>query len=352
MDNNFTYDEFDGDPDHFHDHSENFKLKVDINYVSDPNATIRYDSFFGGIYKGSFSSVKLSWTPQTDRYLLGYNIYFSVYPLIKNKANKEKLVTDTHYEMELPLFPQNIYFYFWISKVVGNLPDIPVTETLLNREGWTTYKSSLEETIYGPNPIEPNFNFPETDNINESIKDTRERIRIDRIMGTQIRGVECDIYFRRWGTQKPYGIPCTCTEDKQDPDFMGSTRCPLCFGTGIIGGYYPPIRMLVNFQAHPAQNFKGYVRGMTVEQTYEAWTTVPPFFREQDLVVRLIDGRRWTIKEVNNTFLRGSANSQAFSLDLIPPTDIKQIVSLETINSALKTLDNPDFNTPGRNNSF
>lgn len=320
---------------------DGLNLIIDLNYITDPNATIKYSSAFGGVYKGAYSYVKLDWDAQTDIGLQGYNIYFGVFPLIRNKANTT-INASTHYEMELPLFPQNVYFYFWISKVVNGV------ETFLNDDGLSTYDTAMEETIYGTNNIDENYYMPDTSNLYDTMGMIYDRIKKDRIMATQIAGVKCDVYFRRWGTQVPYGVPCTCTEDKKDPDFMGGGRCPLCFSTGIVGGFYQPIEMFLKFQMQPAQDFKGSIRGLTVAQTFDAWTVVPPFIREKDLIVRKIDGRRWEVSQVQQTFFKGAVTSQSFKLNLLPMTDIRQIVSLDNINKALLTLDNPKYNTPGR----
>jgi hypothetical protein len=177
-----------------------------------------------------------------------------------------------------------------------------------------------------------------------------QRIKDDEKMAVQTLGVKCDVYLRRWGANEPFGIPCSCTEDKTDPDFMGSSNCSLCFGTGIIGGYYPPIEMYIRFNATPSKDFKGTIRGLTVNQTYDAWTVIPPFLREKDLVVRKIDGKRWEIKDVQESFFRGAPLKQLFSLSLLSPNDIKNLVSLANINNALSVLNDPRYNVPKRNN--
>jgi hypothetical protein len=129
---------------------------------------------------------------------------------------------------------------------------------------------------------------------------------------------------------------------------MGSAQCPLCFGTGILSGYYPPMEMYIRFNATPSADFKGSIRGLTVDQTYNAWTIIPPFLREKDLVVRKIDGKRWEIKACQESFFRGAPLRQLFNLDLIMPNDIKQLVSLDNINKALSTLNDPRFEINNR----
>src|SRR5271169_1173818 len=91
----------------------NFQIQIDLNYITDPNSVIRVNPTFGGTYQGAFSYVKLDWPAQTDKYLLGYNVYYSAFPLLKYKANTTIVSATTHFEFQLPLYPQNIPFYFW-----------------------------------------------------------------------------------------------------------------------------------------------------------------------------------------------------------------------------------------------
>lgn len=326
----------------------NFKIHIEQNYITDPNAVIRYNPAWGGTYSGNFSWATLSWDAQTDKHLLGYNVYFSAFPLIKHKANTT-IITDANFQFGLPLYPQNIMFYFWVSKVVQS-GDTQV-ETILNDndEGQTIYTSAQEET-FTENTIETNSQFYDTSNIFEDFELILQRIKDDRKMAVQMMGVKCDIFMRRWGSQEPFGTPCACTEDKTDADFMGSTRCPICFGTGVVGGYYPPMETFIRFPAQPAKDFKGSIRGLTIEQTYDGWGLTPPFLRAGDLVVRKIDGQRWIIDQIQLTTFRGAAITQLYKLNLIQQTDIRMLVSLDNINKALALLDDPRYKTPNREN--
>jgi hypothetical protein len=337
--------------------AKNFRIQIDLNYITDKNAIIKYNSTFGGTYSGAFSWVKIDWEAQTDKNLLGYNVYFSAFPLLKYKANTTTMIPvgTTTFQFELPLYPQNIAFYFWVSKIVQTGVDIhnnPITqETILNDdgEGQTTYTSS-EYNTFTTNTIDTNTQFYDTENIFEDFEMILRRMKDDRKMELQMKGMPCDVYMRKWGTSAPYGTICVCSEDKTDPDFMGSTRCPICFGTGVIGGYYEKMEMFISFPLHPGKTFNGFVKGLTISQTYDGWTIVPPFLRAQDLVVRKMDGQRWIIGDVNCTWFRGAAITQFFSLNLIQQTDIRYIVSNNTIATALDTLKDPRFNTPSREN--
>lgn len=322
---------------------DDFQLHVDLNYISDPNANIIYSPIKGGLYKGSYSTVTLTWTAQTDGKLEGYNVYWGVTPLIKIKANKTAIVTEATYTFELPLYPQNIINYFWVGKVVNGV------ETILNPEGTSSYYMAEQENVYGDNPITPNYAFPETDNVNDAIKQAWDQGKQNKKFILETLGVKCDVYLRRWGAQYPHGVICSCVEDKEDPDFHGSGRCAMCFGTGLVGGYYEPFEAYILFPNKVASNFKGQVYGLTLIQTYDAWTITPPFIRSEDLIVRKVDGRRYKVNDVSVMFFRGAASIQAFQLELLSPADIRHVVSTSTINAALAKIDDPRFNPNNRN---
>jgi hypothetical protein len=331
-----------------------FNIQIDLNYITDKNSVITYSQNYGGTYTGSFSYVKLDWDEQTDSRLLGYNVYYSVYPLLKYKKNTTIIPKGTeHYEFSLPIYPQNIPFYFWVSMIIQtgvDINNVPITEEIIlndDEEGYTTYTWSQTDT-FDTNTIDTNTQFYDTDNIFDDFETILRRIKDDRKMALQMLGIKCDVYLRRWGTQAPFGVPCACVEDKDDPDFMGGTRCPLCFGTGVLGGFYEKIETYMRFPAQPAKDFKGYIRGLSVEQSFTCWSITPPFFRTGDIIVRKIDGQRWTIKNIQLTTFRGAAITQLFDADLISQTDIKMLVSNENINKALSVLSDPRYNVSGR----
>lgn len=318
--------------------------KIDFTEVADPSAKIKFSPTFGGIYVGAYSRVKIEWNAEVG--VNGYNVYYSVFPLLRYKAN-DVVITATSYEFNLPLYPNNIVFYFWVSKIINSV------ETFINTEGetydTTTERSFNAETI---SPIETSYVFPETKNINEQMKLLLTRIKADMQFMLQNDGTPCYVYLRRWGSDKPYGIPCPCTNNNDDnPDFTGRDRCNLCFGTGVIGGYYPPIEMFIRFNVMPSKEFRGVVYGLKVSQTYEAWSIPDPILRAEDLIVRKYDGERYLVKDVALSTQRSVATRQELRLDLLPMNDIRRIVSLDTINQALSYSSNPKYN-PKNNEDF
>lgn len=340
--------------------ADEFKIVIDLTKNIDPDSTIEYDPIYGGIYKGAYNGVKVSWTPAADIGLEGYNVYIGLSELQKYKVNKDGLVIVAELEFALPLFPKDIIFYFWIGKVVNGV------ETIMNEEPYTTYKSH-EDKVFDPNinPIEVSETYPASENINWQMGLLKDRMLDDARFQLQNSGVDCDVYKRRWGTHKPFGVPCACTEsvvrddddpnyqEKTDPDFQGRDKCPLCFGTGIVGGFYPPIRIKINFNLTPPKSKELVPYGLKVTQLYDAWTTRDPKLRSEDLVVRTSDGDRFILgADVARPPFRGVDIFQTFTLVLLRQEDIRQLVSLENINAALAKLQDPSYNPLNNTNDL
>jgi hypothetical protein len=314
--------------------------KLDKTIVANAVDRQKFDVMYGGLYNGALDSFHIEWDNEPDNE--GYNVYYSLFPMMRYKANKELIMTNS-YDFYLPIFPQNLIFYFWVSKIVDN------KEIFINEDGQTVY--TIQEKLFYENtesPIEPNDAFPEInqENIESTMKDVLTRIKNDFKFMLQNDGIKCDVYMRRWGSDAPLGVPCKCTDTSDaDADFRGRGRCSLCFGTGIIGGYYPPIKMIIRFNETVAKKFNGSVYGLKVAQTYDAWTLPQPILRTGDLIVRSFDGVRYEVTNVTvSSVIRGIPTRQDIEVDIVQETDIRKIVSLDTINKALEKINDPRFN--------
>lgn len=318
--------------------------KLDRTVINDPNAQKIRDPMFGGVYIGAFDMVTIGWDAEDAA--TGYNIYFSMFPLLRYKVNEDPITT-TEYTFRLPIFPQNLYFYFWVEKITD------AGSSFINEEGATFY--TVEQTNFyeqTESPITNSYVFPETENINAAMKELiLKRIPADTKFILESNGADCDVYMRRWGTDQPYGIPCVCTDDTDaDSDFGGRGRCDLCFGTGVLGGFYPPIKMIIRFNTTPPKEFKGMISGLKVTQAYDGWSIPDPILRAGDMIVRRLDGERYVVTEVKIASQRNIATRQDLAFHLISINDIRRLVSLNTINEALAKTSDPRFNKMGRSN--
>jgi hypothetical protein len=322
------------------------KTVVNVNNVqkiSSPN--------YGGIFVGNYSAINIEWDIERLVNITngdGYNVYLSYQPLSMLKMNNS-IIQSNSFQFKLPYFPQNMIEYFWVSKVINNV------ETFINAEPWTSsnqIESDFRKSIISP--IEPSDAFPETDNIQETMKDYLSRIQADMNFMLQNSGSKILAYLRRWGTDEPWGVPCTCGNPTDvDNQFQGRTNCSLCFGTGVLGGYYYPIEMFFSFNTKPAKNFQGNIYGTKVLQTFDAWsiTANSPILRSGDLIVTELEGERYEINQVEITKpIRGVSVTQHFTLNLLAQNDIKRIVSINNISDALSKISDPRYNPLNRQN--
>jgi len=103
--------------------------------------------------------------------------------------------------------------------------------------------------------------------------------------------------------------------------------CPLCFGTGIIGGYDGPIDITIA----PPEAEKHITltdTGLKLNFTYESWMGPSPFIRTRDCVVRQ-NGERLVVGSVTPQGPKGAIFQQHFMLTYRDSKDIIYQVPLD-----------------------
>ena len=314
---------------------------VDINDLE-----IDADSF-GAISKSAFQKVKISWPEQ-----LGadhYNVYGSPSPLNRtNRLNTSKIKA-TEFIFVVPVMPPTILLYFWVSRVnaVGGefyLDDDP-----------TTNIDELADLHFDVNPITAIPEFPLTGPLNQHMKYIFETIRRRHRWLLEQDGEVAYLYLRRWT-----GAQCKCTgpgesaapestpesmfssiyrgnDDRpgqvKNPDYQALDRCPICFSTGIVGGYYPKVTLRVRYGGVPVRviNYRQY--GVETIHTYDAWTLWAPKVSQFDVLVRP-DGQRFTATQPGQSEMRTGPFHQEMNFTAIQPSDIRQQITDELIYNA------------------
>lgn len=97
------------------------------------------------------------------------------------------------------------------------------------------------------------------------------------------------VYRRRTSGQ-------TCPEC-YDPVQQRTTRqdCPLCFGTGRLGGYYPPIRVMIQYR--PVQKRNVVMSHLTEEVRVSAVMGHFPLLTPRDVIYE-VNTRKWYVVNV------------------------------------------------------
>jgi hypothetical protein len=241
-----------------------------------------------------------------------------------------------------PYFSEVVVYFFWVASV--NKDGV---ETFLCDEP-ASLMASNEAKAFLPDTLTKDCLFPGTEELNCMLEKAVGFIRSADRLQLELNGEPAWLYLRRYAEDRPWGIACSCTDqrnaDDSDPDYSGKGRCKLCFGTGIFGGFLPRIPIAIRYGSAPEQLWKWTKRGQELQHgfnTYMLWT---PTVRTGDMVIRAIDGSRYTVgKTKPDISIRGVRLHQEFDLSQIEKTDILMEVTDKAIEESLKRAQLPTY---------
>lgn len=123
------------------------------------------------------------------------------------------------------------------------------------------------------------------------------------------------------------GEQCECFDDvygsrKQD-------KCKICFGTGYVGGYYPPEKIKVNFA-----NTQSITESMEITGTFEQrsslqfWTLGIPIIQENDIIIDSLTKKRYVVKNWQPSYKDGFLLRQTVIADNLAEASILNKIPL------------------------
>ena len=105
-----------------------------------------------------------------------------------------------------------------------------------------------------------------------------------------------------------------------DTHQQASVYCEICYGTGIVGGYYGPIDVIIA-PPEAEKHIDLTDTGLRLNFMFESWTGPSPLIRTRDFIVRQ-NGERMMIGSVTPQGAMGSVFQQHFSLNYRDTKDI------------------------------
>lgn len=138
-----------------------------------------------------------------------------------------------------------------------------------------------------------------------------------------IRG--CLLKRRNWGDR------CrTCTD--YDTGQVSQPHCLECFGTGIVGGYYPPLDYWVLLQNPRQQRIsRDDQKGMQADKNMVVRAVSYPYIESGDVWVSTDNDRRWIVNNFQEvTVMRTRPLILNLELRLAPASDILYDFPLES----------------------
>lgn len=141
----------------------------------------------------------------------------------------------------------------------------------------------------------------------------RENIRMTH------NGVPCLIY-----KLKKYGEPCDCI-DPNSGIAIGKGKCEICFGTGIVGGFYEPSEMCVEFMQtqHTKSNNQNGI-GINEQIFVQAICLSYPKLEFGDMIIRKQTNDRYVVNNsMENRFKDIIPINTQLTLERLPNNDIR-----------------------------
>lgn len=138
-----------------------------------------------------------------------------------------------------------------------------------------------------------------------------------------VRG--CLLKRRNWGDR------CTdCTD--YDTGEVSRPKCYTCYGTGIVGGYYPPVEYWTLWQNPRQQRIqRDDQRGMVADKAMSARGVAYPYVESGDIWVSTDNDRRWVVNSFQElTIIRTRPVILNLELKLAPASDIIYDFPLES----------------------
>lgn len=277
---------------------------------------------------------------------IGYNVHAGNTPRFKSNVVNPALLTTTTYVLAATRSAPDIVVHVWVEAV------FPFSAQLLQDLGATVYD---RQDAFDKSPLNPEGYGLTVDIDNDYMTYIRDEIRRRNKTMLENDAEEMTIYMKRWR-----GTPCQCNklanslvqgndpDIDADPDYNNSPgRCTQCFGTGIYGGFWPGIDLLIRYGNLPRRMIKYTSQGLDLEHDFDSWTLWLPKLHKHDLVVRKSDGQRFIIDGIGQSEWRNIPLHQEMRLLNLQSGDTRELVSDSTIASADAARIAAGYSDPG-----
>lgn len=152
----------------------------------------------------------------------------------------------------------------------------------------------------------------------------------------------CLLKRRNWGDR------CLHSTD-HDTGEMTKPNCAICYDTGIVEGYYPPVEYWILNSQRTQRIMRGDQQGMVGNITMQARAVAYPYVDSGDVLVSADNDRRWFVNTVNKaTFIRTKPIILQLELRLAPASNIIYDFPLDVcgIGGSAREPENPCLGLP------
>jgi len=310
-----------------------------------------YESFTPSIVRvsctpGSTKAVTISWNaPAVSG--SSYRLYGSLSPTTRSFIGE---YPGSPITLKVPtssvIVPPETPYHFWVSVWNGS------TEMFLEDRPALVFtaEDKLHEMYESYRSI-PTCNYNRATIPYEMLAFYRDEIRRRHVATLEIGGESFYLYKRRIEGKvcehclypetgrkinpNATDFDPTVVNEVSEPRFQGRSRCEVCFGTGIVGGFYFPIEIKVGHLGAPTLKLNWKNRGVDVEEAPDSWTLWSPIIKQHDLLYRKVNGNMYVVKSVKTSTWQQSILRQTFNIESIDPDDMQVRVTRDNIKDAL-----------------
>lgn len=234
--------------------------------------------------------IDVYWTP-TDSYPSGYNVYRSqnpAGPLNQMTKLNTTLLTIPFYRDQTVDAERLPFYYYVVAEVMGSGDETPLNDPV-SLQSFYWHNARREQTITMPR-IYAEF-------IDRKYFMLRNNAEVVDLLLRKVAGERCPSY---------------------NPEYEQSIPCPLCYGTGWIGGYDIVRDVMVRI-VPSTQNYLMTPYGLAMKIQPQAWLADWPLLRNGDTIVRA-DATRYVIENLALTMHQGVITEQSFQLAYVDPS--------------------------------
>ena len=297
---------------------------------------------------GQYNTVQATWPT-----IAGANTYsvYAGFSLFVTQAELKVTQAATTYAFQFtPTVPTDLVPQIWVKANFPSAPSVYIQAEPANVEANKDYFGRAD------NPLEPSHSAIVGDN--DYMRFIAAEIRRRAILMLQNDGEEFLIYMRRWS-----GTYCNCNqvdanltsgadviqgglEDPNkgigaepdlsaDPQGDALARCPRCFGTGIVGAYYPGVATRMRYGNLPPRAIVYKNFAIDLPHNFNTWTVWEPKLHARDLVRRVKTAEVFEVENPARGEWRGVPFHQEAKLNLLPPGDARYLITDGIIQKAL-----------------
>lgn len=215
-----------------------------------------------------------------------FNLYVSSNPELEyRKVNTIPIVNAYYYEFPVELLFKEEYYWCKVELVINGQTVISKPQSFFNDV--------------------PRQEFL----IIQEIMRKKELLRRKKV------GIKCQIRKRR-----VFGNLCTrCIE--KGTGISTDSRCPICYGTRVIGGFYAPIENWVEIVENPRNLIPSEIG--TLNDVIAVGSITYPIVQKGDVIIEDTRNKRWYVNGIQRELLRSFPIDQKVELRQIAPKDIE-----------------------------